>query len=58
MAKALFQSTSAMIWRRLTCWASRAVVSMTRKLSEVTVRSEMWSAGYVSELQWKCSPAR
>ena len=52
MAKALFQSTSAMIWRRLVCFSSRAVVSMTRKLSEVTVRSEMWSAGYVSEVQW------
>ena len=41
MAKALFQSTSAMICRRFTCLSSRAVVSMTRKLSEVTVRSEM-----------------
>ena len=45
MAKALFQSTSAMICRRLISLASRAVVSITRKLSEVTVRSEMWSAG-------------
>jgi len=45
MAKALFQSTSAMICRRLACFSSRAVVSITTKLSEVTVRSEMWSAG-------------
>ena len=45
MEKALFQSTSAMICLRLTWAASRAVVSITRKLSEVTVRSEMWSAG-------------
>jgi hypothetical protein len=45
IANALFQSTSAMICRRFVCLASSAVVSITRKLSDVTVRSEMWSAG-------------
>ena len=47
MANALFQSTSAMICLAgaSTCLASSAVVSITRKLSDVTVRSERWSAG-------------